>query len=210
MKALIFNGSGILLNSDLAGIRLLLIELGKEEEMLKQKEEYDKIKQEKPLGLKNLAELYKGVSEQEINEKSKKIVKEKLKAGAKEIINEIKEKRYLVVNYTSELININNVLKDELNLDDICGNILEFENRIATGKLKEKVDRYDRVEKIKKFMEKNNLSKEDTYIVGESVTAIPSAELGTIIAFDSENEELNKIAKYKISRLDELLDILKN
>lgn len=208
MKALIFNGSGILLDSDLAGIRLILNQLGKEKEMLEQKEEYDKIKQEKPWGLENLAELYKGVSEQEINEKSEKIVKEKLKENAKELINKIKEKGYLIANYTSDLINISEVLKNELNLDDIYGNVLEFEKGVATGKLKEKVDRYDRVEKIKEFMQENNLSKEEVFIVGESVTAVASAELGTMIALNSESEELNNIAKYKISGLDELLGIL--
>jgi len=208
MKALILNGSRILLKSDLAGIRLLLNQLRKEKEILKKKEKYDEIKQEKPWGLENLAELYKGTSEQEINQKAEKIVKEKLKENAKEIIKKIKAKGYLIANYTSDLININNVLKKELDLDDISGNVLEFENGIATGKLKEKVDRYDRVKKIKQFIEKNNLSKQEVYIVGESVTAIPSAELGTIIALNSESEELNKIAKHKISKLDELLKIL--
>ena len=210
MKAVIINGSGILLDSNLSGIRLLLIELGKEKEMLEQQQEYDKVKQEKPWGLENLAGLFKGVSEREIDEKSEKIVKENIKPDAKEIISKIKEKGYTVVNYTSELINISNALKKELDLDEVYGNVLEFENGIATGKLKEKVDRYDRVRKIKEFIEKNNLSKEDAYIIGESVTAIASAELGTMIAFNSDCEELNNIAEHKISKLSELLNSLKN
>jgi len=205
MKALILNGSKILLDSDLAGIRLLLIELGKEKEMLRQKEEYDNVKQGKPWGLENLAELFKGVSKEEIDKMSSMIVKEKLKRNAKEIIGKIKEKEFLVASYTSDLINISNSLKEELDLDDVCGNVLEFENGIATGKLKEKVDRYSRVEKIKQFIEKNNLLKEDVFIVGESVTAIPSAELGNLIAFNSDSEKLNKMAKYEISELDELI-----
>ena len=208
MKALILNGSRILLDSDLAGIRLLLIELGKEKEMLKQKEEYDKIKNEKPWGLENLAELFKGVSGDEINERSKKIVNEKLRENAKEVIEKIKEKGFLVVIYSSDLTNISKVLMEELDLDGFYGNVLEFENGIATGKLERKVDRYSRAEKIKQFIEKNNLSKENVFIVGESVTAIPSAELGTLIAFNSNNDKLNEIAKHKISKLDELLDIL--
>lgn len=209
MKSIIINGSRVLLNSDLAGIRLLLIELGKEDEMLEQKKEYDKIKQENPWGLENLAILFKGVSEKEINEKSKKIVREKIKSDAKEIIDKIKQKGYLVVSYTSELINISNVLKKELDLDEVYGNVLEFKEGIATGKLKEKVDRHDRVKKIKDFIEKNNLAKDGAYIIGESVTAIPSAELGILVSFNSNNEELNNIAKHKISKLNELLDILK-
>jgi phosphoserine phosphatase len=208
MKALIINGSGILLDSDLAGIRLLLIELGKEKEMLEHKKKYDEIKQEKPWGLDNLAKLYKGISEKEIDKKSDEIVKEKLRKEAKEIINKLKEKGYLVVNYSSELINILEAQKRELNLDEVYGNILEFENRIATGKLKQKVDRYDRAEKIKKFIEKNNLSEQDVYIIGESVTAIPSAKLGKMIAFNSNSKELNEIAEYKISNLNELLKII--
>ena len=207
MKAVIINGSGILLDSNFAGIRLLLIRLGKEKEMLEHKRKYDKIKQEKPWGLENLARLYKGVSEKEINEKSEKIVKEKIKPDAKEIISKIKEKGYTVVSYTSELINISDALKKELDLDEVYGNVLEFKNGIATGKLKEKVDRYDRVKKIKEFIKKNNLSKEDVYIIGESVTAIPSADLGTLVAFNSDCEELNNIAEHKVSKLSELLDI---
>lgn len=209
MKAIIINGSRILLNSNLSGIRLLLSELGKEKKMLEQQQEYDKVKQEKPWGLENLATLYKGASEQEINEKSEKIVKEKIKPDVKEIISKIKEKGYIVVSYTSELINISNVLKREVGLDDVWGNVLEFENGICTGKLKEKVDRYDRVKKIKEFIEKNNLSKENIFIIGESITAIPSAKLGTIIAFNSDCEELNNIAKHKVSKLKDLLGILK-
>ncbi len=208
MKAVIINGSGILLDSSFAGIRLLLIELGKEKEMLEQQQEYDKVKHEKPWGLENLAELYKGVSEGDIDEKSEKIVKEKIKPDAKEIISKIKEKGYTVISYTSELINISNALKKEIGLDEVYGNVLEFENGIATGKLKEKVDRYDRVKKIKEFIGKNNLSKEDVYIIGESVTAIPSAELGTLIAFNSNCEELNNIAEHKVSKLNELLNSL--
>jgi len=210
MKAVIINGSGILLDSSLSGISLLLIELGKEKEMLEHQQEYEKVKPEKPWGLENLAELYKGVSEKEINEKSEKIVKEKIKPDAKEIISKIKEKGYTVVNYTSELINVSNALKKELDLDEVYGNVLEFENGIATGKLKEKVDRYDRVKKIKEFIKKNNLSKEDVYIIGGSFTAIPSAELGTLIAFNSDCEELNNIAEHKVSKLSELLNSLKN
>ena len=134
MKAVIINGSGILLDSNSSGIRILLIELGKEKEMLRQKQEYDKIKQEKPWGLENLAELYKGASEKEINEKSEKIVKEKIKPDAKEVIGELKEKGYTVVSYTSELINISDALKKEAGLDDVWGNVLEFKNGVATGK----------------------------------------------------------------------------
>ncbi len=208
MKALIINGSGILLDSDLAGIRLLLVELGKEKEMLEQKQEYDKIKQEKPWGLENLAKLYKGFSEKEINEKSEGIVKEKLRKEAKEGINKLKKKGYLVVCYASELINILEAQKKEIGLREVYGNVLEFENGIATGKLKEKVDRKDRVRKIKEFIKRNNLLKKDVYIMGNSVTAIASSKLGKMISFNSDSEELNNIAEHKISKLNELLEIL--
>jgi len=81
MKALIFNGSGMILDSELAGIRELLIHLGKEKEMKKQREEYDKEKDKGHYELEILASLYKGVSEKEIKKKCKKSNRRAQKQG---------------------------------------------------------------------------------------------------------------------------------
>ncbi len=44
--------------------------------------------------------------------------------------------------------------------------------------------------------------------MGNSVTAIASSKLGKMISFNSDSEELNNIAEHKISKLNELLEIL--
>ena len=205
MKSLILNGSGILFNGK-SGIREVLISLGNEAKMIKQKDEYDKNKEKGPWGLDVLAYLFKGFSKFEIEEKCREFFEENLDKDAILLIDKLKDNGFLVVSYGSDLINVNNILKEKLGLYDVCGNELEFENDTATGKLLNKVDRYDRVDKIKRFIKKNNLSKEDVFIVGDSITSLPSAELGRLIAFRSNNKELNNKAEFRVNNITQLLN----
>ena len=210
MKAVVFNGSGMLIDSDLSGLRLLLVKFGKEKEMLEQKRNYDKLKGSGPWGLENLARLFEGLTEKEINEKSKEIVEQNLREEAREAIIKLKENGFKVVCYSSELINVLNIMKGMLGLDEVYGNSLDFDKGVATGKLKEKVDRYNRVKKIEELMQNNNLNKKDVFIVGDSITSVPSAQFGTLIAMNSKDEQLRQVAKFRISNLRDLFSLIKS
>jgi len=207
MKALIINGSGILFGGR-SGIRSVLKSLGMEKEMLVQKREYNNNKDKGPWGLDQLASLFKGINEKEVNEKCEEFVDENLDSDSIDIIRKIKQKGFLIVSYSSDLNIISNILMKKFGLDGVLGNELEFENGIATGKILKMVDRYDRAEKIKDLINSNNLTRENVLIIGDSVTALPSLKLGRVIAFRSENQELNKKAEFRINNINELLNIV--
>jgi len=205
MKFVAFNGS-FLLKSEISGANLLLKELGKEDEMLKRQAEYEEKKESGPWGSEEQAKLFEGVSENEINEKAKEIVKANIRGGAGDLIKELKEKDVFVAVYSNDLINILEALAEELGLDSAYGTTLEFDEGIATGKLAIKTERYDRAKKIKEYIDEHG--PEEVFIIGDSITAVPSAELGTMIAYNSESAELNEVAQYKISDFSEILSIV--
>jgi len=209
MKLLVFNGSGTLFKSQKSGFNTVASELGKTEEAEEQEKEYKGIRKKGPWGLDVLAKLYSGVSEKEINEKSQKFVNNYLVESAKGFVDKIKGNGFKVVCYSSELFNIMEDVKERLGLDDVCGNVLEIVGGKSTGNLKEKVDRNDRAERLRKFIEANNLDKEDVFIVGDSVTAVPSSKYGVMIAINPKDEEIKGASAYEITDLNELLDILK-
>ena len=208
MKVVVFNGSGILMKSDLSGANLLLKEFGKEEEMIRRQKEYEAKKAAGPWGSEELATLFEGISEKEIDEKAKEIVKVNLREGAKRLVQELKEKGVFVACYSNDLVNILEAIAEEIGLDSVYGTTLEFEDGRATGKLAVKTERYDRANKIKELVESKGLNKRDAIIVGDSVTAAPSADHGTLIAFGSKSEALNEVAKANISDLSEVLGFL--
>ena len=80
----------------------------------------------------------------------------------------MKKKGFFVVFYSSDFIETAEVLRKELQLDEVIGTELEFKDGTCTGRLFKKVDRYVRAEKIKELVEENNISKEDVFILGDS------------------------------------------
>jgi len=84
-----------------------------------------------------------------------------LKDDAVKFVKELKKRGFFIVFYSSDFIETAEVLKRELQLDEVIGTELEFKEGVCTGRLFKKVDRYVRAEKIKELVEKNNLSKED-------------------------------------------------
>ena len=208
MKALIINGSGTLIDSALSGFALLADAIGKKQEMLEHQAYYFKVRQKQPWGSEEFAKMFSGVSQELLMQKAREIVKKTLRNSARELIKELKSKGYLVAFYSTDPMEIAMALQDELGFDDVFGTLFEYKDNVATGKLAKKFDRYDRAKKIKEFVEKNNLKKEDVFIVGDSVTAVPSAEFGRIISFNSKNAELDKIAEFKVKNIPDIFKYL--
>ena len=130
--------------------------------------------------------------------------------GAKELVNALKARGYFVAFYSSDPIEICEALRQDLNLDDIYGSELEYRNGKATGKLEEKVDRYDRANRIKEIVKKNKLRRDNVYIAGDSVTALPSRDYGRFISFNSKDKEVDEKADFVVKEKDltKILDFL--
>jgi len=198
-KLFIFNGSGMLIDSTLSGFALLADSIGKKEAMLKHQAHYYKIRTKGPWGSEEFATMFKGASQETLMKNAREIVKKNLMKGAEQLVKILKEKNYFVAFYSTDPLEIALALQEELNLDDAFGTVFEYKERIATGKLKIKFDRYDRAEKIKKLVEENKLTRDKVYIIGDSVTALPSKPYGKLIAFNTKYEQLKKEADFIIS-----------
>lgn len=208
MKAFIFNGSGTLIDSGLSGFAMLADAVGKKQEMLEHQAHYFKVRQKGPWGSEEFAKMFSGISQEILMQKAREIVRKTLRKGSEDLINELKKKGYLVAFYSTDPLEIALALQEELNLDDAFGTQFEYKDGICTGNLKQKFDRYDRAEKIRQFINANNLKKEEVFIIGDSVTTLPSAQFGRIIAFNPKNKELDDIAEFKISKFSEIFKIL--
>lgn len=201
-KLVVFDVDGTLIDTKIGSFKELGVLLGKEHEVRKHDEEYQKRKHLGPWGLEELAMIFKGISEEKIKEAAEKIINNKLMAGVEETISQLKEKGFKIVSYSSSPMWIMDALKDKFGFDDVCGNIVEVAEGKVTGKLLERVDRYTKSQKLRAFMEKNNFDKGNTFIIGDSVTDLPMAELGRFIAFNSDKQEVKEKAEHAINKKD--------
>lgn len=204
-KMFAFDVDGVLIDTHPGGFIQLAEKMGKD--VSKLHEEYQKRKNKGPWGLDQLASLFKGCKKDELIQKSKEIVSKNLMPGIKETIVELKQKGYIIGVYTSNNLEIIYALNEYITIDVFAGNELVYENGVATGEII-KMDRYQKAQKLKEYIEKNNISQ--VYIVGDSITDLPMAELGIFISFNSKENEVDKKAKYiiKNKNLKEILKLL--
>ena len=208
VKLIVFDVDGTLIDTKIGSFKELGIYLGKEKEIREHDEEYQRRKHLGPWGLEELAEIFKNVKEDKIKQISEEIVSRQLMQGAEKLINELKKRGYLLVSYSSSPMWIMNVLKKKFNFDDICGNKVEVKDGRITGKLLEKIDRYGKASRLKNFMYNNGVKKEDTYIIGDSVTDLPMAQYGHFIAFNSNKQEVKDEAEHIVDEKN-LIKLLK-
>lgn len=204
-KMFAFDVDGVLIDANPGGFIQLAEKMGKN--VSKLHEEYQKRKNKGPWGLDQLGSLFKGCKKDELIQKSKEIVSKNLMPGAKETILELKKRGNIIGVYTSNNLEIIQALNEYFPIDVFAGNELIYNNGIATGELI-KLDRYQKAQKLKEYIEKNNISQ--VYIVGDSITDLPMAELGIFISFNSKDNEVDKKAKYVIKNknLKEILKLL--
>jgi len=207
-KLIVFDVDGTLIDTKIGSFKDIGVILGKEAEIKAHTKEYEKRKHLGPWGLEELAAIFSDVKEEEMKKSAEKIVKEKLITGVKETILKLKEKGYVIVSYSSSPIWIMDALKQEFGFEEVCGNVLEVKDRKITGKLLEKVDRYVKAERLKKFMDANSIAKENTFVVGDSVTDLPMAEHGHFIAFNCKKQAVREKAEHIVDKKD-LREILK-
>ncbi len=149
--------------------------------------------------------MFKGVKEEQLRSFSKEFCSAFLMTGAKEAVETLRKKGFLMCYFSSNpTIILKELQHDDVlgRADAISGNVLEFVDGVCTGKLLRKVDRYVKAEDTKKFIEEHNLKKENVWIVGDSITDVPMAQYGTFIAFNCGKPDVEKHAKYVVKEKD--------
>jgi len=142
----------VLLDNQLGGFKDILVVFNKEKEVQAIDIEYQRRKHLGPWGLEELAGLYQGFPREELVKKSKSYCQQNLTPGTKETIAALKQKNCLVGALSSNSQFIMDTLKFMLSLDFAAGTVLEFEERIATGKILRKVDRYQKGKILKEIV----------------------------------------------------------
>lgn len=192
-KLIVFDGDGVLFDNKSGGFKEILALLGKEEEVKKIDEEYQRRKFAGPWGLEQLAMLYSGFSEEKLKEIAQEYCQLNLMKGAKEVVEEIKNNGYYVGSLSSNPQFLMESLREILSLDFSQGTALEFENGMATGRIFQKIDRYGKAKILKEQIKGFGLSREQVIVVGNSLTDIPMAQgAGKFIAFNAEEEAKNE------------------
>ena len=204
-KMFAFDVDGVLIDAQPGGFIQLAEKMGKD--VSKLHEEYQKRKNKGPWGLDKLAKLFEGCKKDELVSKANEIVSKSLMPGAKETILELKQMGFIIGVFTSNPLEIIDALKIYMQIDVAVGNELIYNNETATGGII-KMDRYQKAEKLKDYVQKNDISQ--LYIVGDSITDLPMAELGTFISFNSKDIEVDNKARYiiKNKNLKEILKLL--
>lgn len=208
-KLIVFDVDGVLLDNKLGGFKDILVLLGKEKEVKKIHKEYQKRKFIGPWSLEKLAKLYEGFLRKRLEKLAMKYCKKNLMKGVKECLKELKKKKFIIGALSSNPQFIMDALRNILPLDFCEGTRLEFQKGIATGKIKRKVDRYIKAKILKEKIRKYKLEKENTILVGDSISDLPMAKFVKIfIAFLPKEKDVKEKANFVIKRKD-LREILK-
>ena len=191
-KLLVFTS---LFDSKMGVIKDFLVLSGKEKEVKKMDREYQIRKLFGPWGLEELAQLYQGFSEDKLKEISSEYFQKKLIKGLKGFLLELKNKGFLIGVLSANPQFILEPCKENLPFDFIEGSHLEFKEKIATGKLKKKIDRYIKAEILKKKKIECQLSKENMIGIGRaSIVDLPIArETEFFIGFDDSRETIDDV-----------------
>jgi len=207
-KLIVFDVDGVLLDNKMGGFKDILVLLGKEKEVQRIDEEYQRKKFTGPWGLKELADLYQGFSKDKLKKVAFNYCKQNLMKGARETLEELKKKSYLVGALSSNPRFVMGVLSEILPLDFCEGTQLEFKEGIATGRILKKVDRYRKAEILREKIKQFGIKKKNVTIVGDSLTDLPMIEeAGLFIALGAK-EEVKEKADIIVDRKD-LKEILK-
>ncbi|MDP6293816.1 MAG: HAD-IB family phosphatase [Candidatus Woesearchaeota archaeon] len=204
MKLVVFGCNGVLLQHSIGAFKLLAEMAGKEDEMQSLHEEYEKKKQEGPYGLTQLAQLFKGVPENQLRDYATSIVQQRLQPQARTVINQLKSQDIIVACFSANPKIVMDSLQQELMFDEYCGTQLEFYDGQCTGKILQKVDRNIKAARVTQLMTKHNMLPKDVMIVGHTVSDLPMANHGQFYAIDPHEENVKEQA---IEILNSLSDV---
>lgn len=186
---------GTFFNSEMGGIKDLLVLLGKGKMVKTIDKEYQRRKFSGPWGLKELAELYKGFSLSKLKKVSLKYCQQNLLRGLKEASLLLKERGFLTGAISSNPQFLMDVVKDILLLDFAVGTELEFKKGVATGLIKKEVNRYTKTKILKTKRKKYGIAKKDVITLGRLAPShLPlTKDVGKYIGFVPTKETLSDV-----------------
>lgn len=201
-KMIIFDADGVLLNAHYGGFKDVLMILGKDKEVKRFDKEYQRRKKLGPWGLEQLAHLYYGFSLRKLQAIASEYCQMHLMKNAQAVVQLLKKRGYMVGSLSSNPDFIMQALLHTLRLDFSEGNILEFKNNRATGKILRKVDRFTKADLLHQMAQRFRVSKKNIVVIGDSLTDFPMAQYaGFFIAFNAE-AEVQKSANVSVSSKD--------
>jgi len=169
----------------------------KEKEVKELDNEYQKKKFFGPLGLKELAKLYQGLSFDKLREISLYYCWQNLLKGLREVSIKLKNRRVLIGALSSNPQFMMDVAREILELDFALGTQLEFKEGIATGKILKELNRHTKADILRKIRENYGLDQDDVIMIGRpAITHLPEAkETGIFIGFNPTKETIEDISK---------------
>lgn len=191
-----------LFESEMGGIKDLLVLLGKEKKVKEIDAEYQRRKFLGPWGLKELARLYQDISEDKLKEASWEYCRKNLLKGIGEFSVTLKERGFLVGALSSNPQFMMDIVKDALPLDFVIGTQLEFREGMATGLIHKEVNRYTKAEILKRKRKEYGLNHKDVITIGRATTThLPmTRESGIFIGFDPRQETIEDIAQIIVEK----------
>ncbi len=207
-KIIVTGPSGIFLKPKISPIKDILVILGRGEEVEEIDQEYQKRKNEGPWGLEEIAVLYKGFSKDELESAAVKYCDDNMQDDAEQFVSEARKHETALGLISANPQFVLDVLKEKFSLDFCYGTKLAFVDGVATGELKEKVDRFGKAQKLEKEMQSRGIQKEDTVVIGGAVSDLPMMEKsGMFIVSDTSGDKIKERADFVFSP-DCTLDIL--
>lgn len=208
-QMIVFDVDGVLINEDKGGFKDTLERLGREEEVARIDEEYQKRKHEGPWGLPQLAQAYQGFGRDTLKEEAEQYCEERLVEGAEEVVAELKE-GFVVGALSSNPQFIMNRLKEILGLDFVGGCQLEYENGKATGNLIREVNRYGKAEILEEKKEEYDILQTRVIVIGDSLTDLPMAEQAEFFIGFNAKPEISEEVDVKVESLEGVLSQVRN
>ncbi len=207
-KLIIFDIDGVLLRNK-SSFKEILGLLGKETESEEIDKEYQKRKSSGPWGLEELVKLYQGFSKEELKKVALDYCENNIREESKQAIAQLKEKGYLVGVISSNPQFAGDALAEILSLDFAEGTEFEFENNVATGLIKRKIDRNIKPEILKEKINELGVQKQDVIVVGNSVTTVPMSEIAEMfIAFLPKDDIAEEKAVKTVESFEQLIESL--
>ncbi|PIP24878.1 MAG: hypothetical protein COX34_01795 [Candidatus Nealsonbacteria bacterium CG23_combo_of_CG06-09_8_20_14_all_36_12] len=199
-KLIIFGEENILSDEEMEWLKDILVILGKERSVKEIDREYQKIKKIRswPQGVKMLAELYRGYSKKFLEKIAFKYHKETFRSEAREVLIELKKRGHLLGIFTVNPQFITNPLLKIFPLDFAEGSWFEFKKGKSTGDVKKMVDRYAKVNLLRKKIKTLGLRKDQVVVIGDLVSPIDFPmvkEAGFFFGFDSKKESLKEVVE---------------
>jgi len=191
---------------DIQSVMLLCILNGKEKEQLAIQEKEERGELDYIAADYLRAELFKGLAESRISESYNEVIRP-LK-NIKNVVDFLHEKGILCVMITVGPRQVAKVVCDIWGFDGYYGSNYEVKNGIFTGKILEYVKAEDKVDCLKDFCRRNNITPAECIAIGDGLTDIPLFEYcGSAIAVNASHEVQKKAAH--IVNTQDLSDVLR-